>query len=317
MDNIKKFEDFLDRMQGLLDNAKKQGHIIVRVEDLENTFPELKEDEDERIKKAAVAFVKASNHFNYHLGISKEQVLAWLEKQVSIDENEVAKCVLNEVANSIMRWLDANLAEGNMCLSNMECEDIENAVRNANWQKIYGYMKKKLEKQGKPALEAVREEKADNQNCVNPSDKVEPKFHEGEWIISNDKKSTYQVIEVKRGIYVIRDIVDNHEYHIGIEECERDGRLWELSDAKDGDLIYVGTEEKGIQAIFHEYKNGTIFFHCYLCINFTQGGYMPIGDVEMVHPLQKIHHKRFFEKMHEAGYTFDFDKKELKKINNK
>ena len=50
MDNIKKFEDFLDRMQGLLDSAKKQGHIIVRVEDLENTFPELRENEDERIR---------------------------------------------------------------------------------------------------------------------------------------------------------------------------------------------------------------------------------------------------------------------------
>ena len=41
MATIKSFEDFLDRMQGLLDNAKKQGHIIVRVEDLENAFPEL------------------------------------------------------------------------------------------------------------------------------------------------------------------------------------------------------------------------------------------------------------------------------------
>lgn len=52
MDNIKNFEDFLDRMQGLLDSAKKQGHIIVRVEDLENTFPELKESEDEKIRRA-------------------------------------------------------------------------------------------------------------------------------------------------------------------------------------------------------------------------------------------------------------------------
>lgn len=50
-DNIKKFEGFLDRMQGLLDNAKKQGHIIVRVEDLENAFPELKESEDEKVKR--------------------------------------------------------------------------------------------------------------------------------------------------------------------------------------------------------------------------------------------------------------------------
>lgn len=150
-----------------------------------------------------------------------------------------------------------------------------------------------------------------------PIDKVEPKFHEGEWIISNNNKSIYQVIEVKRGIYVVRDNADNKEYHIGIESCERTGRLWTIKDAKDGDLIYVSTEEKGIQAIFHEYKNDTIFFHCYLCGDFVQGGYMPIGSVELVYPLQKTHHKRFFEKMHVAGYTFDFESKELKEIEQK
>lgn len=64
--------------------------------------------------------------------------------------------------------------------------------------------------------------------------KDEPKFHEGDWIISNDKKSIYQVIEVKRGIYVIKDNTDNHEYYIDIEACERSGRLWNISDAKDG-----------------------------------------------------------------------------------
>ena len=56
MDNIKNFEDFLDRMQGLLDSAKKQGHIIVRVEDLENTFPELRESEDDRKSNGGIVF---------------------------------------------------------------------------------------------------------------------------------------------------------------------------------------------------------------------------------------------------------------------
>lgn len=86
MDNIKKFEDFLDRMQGLLDNAKKQGHIIVRVEDLENAFPELAESEGEKIRKILVEFFKSykeqgncgAETFN---GIPTDNILAWLEKQ--------------------------------------------------------------------------------------------------------------------------------------------------------------------------------------------------------------------------------------------
>ena len=89
MDNIKKFEDFLDRMHGLLDNAKKQGHIIVRVEDLENTFPELKESEDERIRKALIRFHKSTIDVD---GIKGEDIIAWLETQGEpIDDNIITR----------------------------------------------------------------------------------------------------------------------------------------------------------------------------------------------------------------------------------
>ena len=66
MDNTKKFEDFLGRIQGLLDNAKKQGHIIVRVEDIEKTFPELieNEDKDENIRKSLISKIKDMADYN-------------------------------------------------------------------------------------------------------------------------------------------------------------------------------------------------------------------------------------------------------------
>ena len=44
------------------------------------------------------------------------------------------------------KGLAIRVEEGKMCLSNMECKDIENAVSNADWMKIYRYMQKKLEK---------------------------------------------------------------------------------------------------------------------------------------------------------------------------
>lgn len=89
-------------------------------------------------------------------------ILSWLEKQVPADEDEIVKGIRRGVAISLMNHIDAN-SKG-MCLSNMECEDIENAIVNEDWDKVYGYMKKKLEKQGE-------------QNLVN---KVEPKFHKGD-----------------------------------------------------------------------------------------------------------------------------------------
>lgn len=69
------------------------------------------------------------------------------EKQVPIDRDKVVKGVRRGVATSLINYIDAN-SKG-MCLSNMECEDIEDAIANGKWYKVYGYMKKKLEKQGK------------------------------------------------------------------------------------------------------------------------------------------------------------------------
>lgn len=48
---------------------------------IEDIFPELKMSEDERIRKATIEFVRQNNSFNCTLGISKEQVIAWIEKQ--------------------------------------------------------------------------------------------------------------------------------------------------------------------------------------------------------------------------------------------
>lgn len=139
--------------------------------------------------------------------------------------------------------------------------------------------------------------------------KLELKFHLGNWITHNTANFVFKIINVGSNGY---EVVNRENYKKTISFNNEDNyHLWTIADAKDGDLIYISTEEKGIQAIFHEYKNDTIFFHCYLCETFAQGGYMPIGSVELTYPLQKTHYNSFFEKMHKAGYEWD---KELKKI---
>lgn len=78
MSDIEKFEDFLDKMQELLDNAKKQGHIIVRTEDLKNIFSELNESKDKSKPNGAIVWEDCSEgdgfykvNLNY---LNKEQV---------------------------------------------------------------------------------------------------------------------------------------------------------------------------------------------------------------------------------------------------
>lgn len=146
-----------------------------------------------------------------------------------------------------------------------------------------------------------------------PANKVEPKFHEGEWIISNDKKSIYQVIEVKRGIYVIRDNADNHEYHIGIEECEKSGRIWTIHYAKNGDVLASGQDI----FIFKEIRGAWIY--CY-CLGDNDGLFMAnsydlmrYNYYDVIHPATKEQRDILYKAMVDAGYEWsDKDRKLIK-----
>lgn len=344
---------------------------------MEVLFPELK-DEDEKIRKALIKFFnRGAENGAQTNGVCDKDILDWLEKQVSIDENEVANRVLIEVSDSIMRWLDANCAEGNMCLSNMECEDIENAVRNANWQKIYGYMKKKLEKQGgqktqaKSALEAIKEEKVDNANKVEPkfklgdkiriknpsswdkdmevariekgyyicnhigkfssevvpfskesdyeliehksANKVELKFKVGDWITNGDY--TWKIIEVKPLDYILQsqdgNIVDDTISHV-----DEHFHSFTIQDAKDGDVLVSLSNQPFI------YNGECNTFHVGSYCGMDCIGRKFIISQEKCHwterngikPATKKQREQLEKAMADAGYKWDDEKKELKKI---
>ena len=242
MDYEKKYKDALSRAKELCDVADM---FTITIHDIITIFPELQENEDERIRKGRIKSVSRifEGHKLYDTDETREEALAWLEKQ------------------------------------------------------------------GKQK----------------PADKVEPKLHEGDWIISNNKKSIYQVIEVKRGIYVIRDNVDNHVYHIGIEECEKSGRLWSINDAKDGDVL-VTLPEKGSEHIeqiflFKAINNRDYVDNCieyYGCVydgvfHKNKTGYMGT-TLDTFYPATKEQRDLLFQAMKEDGYEWDSEKKELKKI---
>lgn len=76
--------------------------------------------------------------------------LKGLKKQKIIDVQSLRIGLLRDIAMSLVIFLDENTL--GMDMSSMECEDIESAVINSDWLKIYAYMKKKLEKQGEPSI---------------------------------------------------------------------------------------------------------------------------------------------------------------------
>ena len=91
-----KANEVINKLQGLIDKAKKQGHILVRIEDIEDAFPELKESEDERIRKEIIRVFKGEISFTSEK--ENEKYIAWLEKQ-------------GEQRPKMIQWTGNNLKE--------------------------------------------------------------------------------------------------------------------------------------------------------------------------------------------------------------
>ena len=247
-----KFENFLSRMQGLLDNAKKRGHIIVRVEDLENTFPELVEIKDERmwelIKKYAHCNISDMALDADH--ITREQLESWLEKQYE--------------------------------------------------QKSFNY-------------ENINIQQKDF------APKVEPKFHEGDWIVWRNQ--CYNVNYTGCGY----ELIDQNGLSTSLiyTTIDENAHLFSLQDAKDGDVLAFYSEYRGNKmvqvGIIEKYvgKHGgcSNTYKIYVGVNWENnlqiGEYMGCSNIR---PATKEQRDTLFTKMHDAGYTFDFETKELKKI---
>lgn len=142
------------------------------------------------------------------------------------------------------------------------------------------------------------------------------KFHEGEWIIQ-ERVGVYKVIEICYPCwYKVVDNKDEH-YSISFEDVEYMYHLWTIQDAKKGDVlatddgicIFDGTLEEG------KYP----FAYC----GITERGFdsynvnLPFSHDNNIHPATKEQCDTLFVKMKEAGYEWDAEKKELKKIEQK
>lgn len=127
-------------------------------------FPELVKSEDEQIRERLIDYF-SDFRLGTFAGIEPKKIITWLEKQREpIDEEKVQIGARKDVALSIMNFLNKNTRS--TCLSSMECADLEDAVVNSDWSKVYDYMKKKLENQDEPTLKTTEEEEVDNTNEV-------------------------------------------------------------------------------------------------------------------------------------------------------
>ena len=152
----------------------------------------------------------------------------------------------------------------------------------------------------------------EKQGKQKPTDKVEAKFKVGDWCIDNEDGTIFQIVKVLDNTYTYKTN-KGKEYSCSHYSLENDAHLWTIKDAKDGDILEL---DCGI-GIFKDNCIDGYNIHCYCYYSYEdvlEINKDSLYDNYQSHPATKEQCERFFVAMYDAGYEWDTEKKELKKI---
>ena len=150
-----------------------------------------------------------------------------------------------------------------------------------------------------------------------------PKFKVGDWVVNNNgEPQLSQVISRSWPNSKIKRATNNLEIFINTATLDKQYHLWTIQDAKDGDVL---VDEVGI-ILFRKIGNDkyadVLDYHC---AALTRGefkiqkglSYWGTPKDEHLRPATKEQRERFFAAMHDAGYEWDSEKLELRKMKEK
>ena len=221
-----KYYEALERARKLQENSN--GMILKKW--LWNIFPELKESEDERIRKELIEFVKSRGGF-------KQEYIDWLEKQGE-------------------------------------------------------------KPQGKSALDEIKEEE------------VEPKFHEGDWLVNNETCDYLKVTKVIDNTYKILN-QKGEQFYIQKGVAEDNCHKFTINDANDGDVLVDVYGNIGIYQTKCTAFDWTSYCHLGRYGRFLS--FKAVHANDGVQPATKEQHDLLFQEMRKEGYKWDAKKKVLNK----
>lgn len=292
------------------EKAKAYDGLIERLKDLqfayrfsplsdtiEENFPELKENGDDRIRKALIdgfTVMKESKNcsktFSKH-NIPVADILYWLEKLVIVPKF---------IPGDIIKHKDTNET---FEVSKIEIFDTD---------EIYYH----LTNGGCVGENSDNFERVEQKSVI----KVYPKFKAGDWIVYND--NLYHITNMALHGYYECIRVDGtiHTFSLDIDSKSH---LWTIQDAKDGDVL---VDDIGSILIFRGIGNQSWddVVDFYVALSSPKRKIIIQNDdeywakkEELFTPANKEHCDLLFQKMKEAGYEWDAKKKELKEIEQK
>ena len=276
MNYEQKYKEALERAKQFSENPllEDSGNVV------EYIFPELK-NEDERIRKEIIKTVELYGPKTRDPKVYND-MLVWLEKQGE--------------KKSIWHNEDEGPKRGSLILLIMQSgtpivAKIIEPNHTFNHGERWAYIDDLLENQG--------EQK--------PADKIEPKFKVGYWIVNNNSKDVFLIKSINNGYCTLEDIKGNIISPC-LPPCESESHLWTIQDAKDGDVL---VDKYGNIGIYQGDKN-VVTWHSY-CYCGTNKGFYDEGSHEFPCCLAtKEQREQLYKAMHEAGYEWNAEKKELK-----
>ena len=271
---------------------------------------ELKESEDERIRKALISILKSDFEKDTTIfDISIEQTLAWLEKQGTTQKPFTF--------NSLPRLLGMiEPSDRAIAYSNKLADSLENEGYTTD-SKIVRESIKMM--RGEKVPLATMDETEEG-STGNPNKEVSPKFGVFSWIC--DGRSTRQITQVLDcGFYVFDD-----GFNSRCEDIDSKYHLWTIQDAKNGDILViypeVGSELPEQIFIFKEIKDRSyvkdaVEFHCKYANNefsINKQSFMGQSTINRYLPATRAQRNLLISKMKKSGYEWNFNTKEVEEI---
>lgn len=308
------------------DEAIERGKRMFSEKELNYLFPELVESEDERIREALCKAI-----WNYIPYEKAQEYIAWLEKLKVFAEhgdglyyfgNNGFTYVDNPTCDNVSwiekqgeqkptlpKWKykkdDAPLSRDSLILNKYGCvvKAVSGALVSDAWVLDYDELAK-----------LPKEEKVDNANKVEPNYK--PKFNIDDWVVWENQ---YYKVNYNGCGY---ELVDQNGLKTSLEygTIDESAHLWDITkDAKDGDVLYSLDSN---QPFIYQKRNVHEQATAYCGINkygkfFVWNTKDCIIALDKYVPATKEQRDALFVEMEKAGYIFDFDKKELKEIEQK
>lgn len=296
-EKVKAYDEALERAKIHYETTDS----VSDMELLELIFPNIRENEDERIRQKFIKLVKMSSEvggFALHKW-EADEMLAWLEEQGK------QKSIINVPTRDVI-------------LSIWDLGNEWKELTNGSISTEYGTQLDYIQKHWQESEYYLRAKQGEQKS----SDKVEPKFKVGDWITNG--ACTIQITSVDDRYYWH----DNDCVGGDIESIDKEYHLWSIQDAKDGDVLCDYHETYDNPLIFILKKFECVYFgltrpsdyssYCFLTASdrqrFKEGTYHHEHNIR---PATKEQRTLLFQKMKEAAYEWDAENKELKKIEQK